>query len=184
MAKLNVFNFITLNGFYKGPNEDISWHKHGSEENEFAGDMLQFDSVLLFGRVTYQMMASYWPTPFAMENDPVVAEGMNKAEKIVFSKTLKNATWQNTKILGGDLAEEVKSLKQISAKSLSVLGSGSIVTQLAEAGLIDEYQIMIDPVAIGKGTPIFNNIKHQLDLKLIDTKTFKSGVVMLTYLPA
>ncbi|MCO4292530.1 dihydrofolate reductase family protein [Solitalea sp. MAHUQ-68] len=183
MAKLNIFNFITLNGFYKGPNEDINWHKHGSEENEFAGDMLQFDSVLLFGRVTYEMMASYWPTPFAMENDPVVSEGMNKAEKIVFSKTLKNAAWENTKILSGDLVEEVKSLKQASSKSLTVLGSGSIVSQLAEAGLIDEYQIMIDPVAIGNGIPIFNNVKHQLDLKLIDTKTFKSGVVMLTYQP-
>lgn len=89
MRKLTAYNFLTLNGFYKGPGNDTSWHKHGSEENEYASQSLKSENILLFGRVTYELMASYWPTPFAIENDPNVAAGMNNAQKIVFSTTLK-----------------------------------------------------------------------------------------------
>ena len=89
MNKLIAFNFITLNGYFKGPNGDIGWHRHGAEENEYAAEMLKFGSTLLFGRVTYEMMASYWPTPVAVKNDPIVAVKMNNANKIVFSRTLK-----------------------------------------------------------------------------------------------
>ena len=183
MRKLIVFNFVTLNGYFKGPNEDISWHRHGAEENEFAAGNLKSGATLLFGRVTYKMMASYWPTPMAMENDPTVAEGMNNADKIVFSRTLKNAGWNNTRILKENIFAEIKKLKAMPAKDMVILGSGSIATQFAEQGLIDEYQIMIDPVVIEEGTPIFKNIKHKPDLKLTDTKTFKSGVVLLSYEP-
>lgn len=184
MRKLLAFNFITLNGFYKGPNEDINWHRHGKEENEFAANNMKSDgATLLFGRVTYEMMASYWPTSMALENDAAVAKGMNKAEKIVFSRTLKKVSWNNTSLVKGDMVEEVKKMKQMPGKDMVVLGSGSIVTQLTDAGLIDEYQLMIDPVALGKGTPIFKNLKHPLDLKLISTKNFKSGVVLLCYQP-
>jgi dihydrofolate reductase len=112
MGKLSVFNFITLNGFYKGPNNDISWHRHGAEENEFASEGLKSGSILLFGRVTYEMMAGYWPTPLAAQNDPSTAEGMNNSEKIVFSRTLKNAKWNNTRIISVNLIEEVKKLKK------------------------------------------------------------------------
>ena len=106
MRKLTMYNFITLNGFYKGLNEDISWHRHGGEEEGFSVDSLQQDNILLFGRVTYQMMASFWPTPMAMESMPDVATGMNNAEKIVFSNSLDNAEWQNTTIINGDIVEE------------------------------------------------------------------------------
>ena len=146
MGKLSVFNFITLNGFYKGTNNDISWHRHGTEENEFASEGLKSDSMLLFGRVTYQMMAGYWPTPMAAQNDPTVAEGMNSSEKIVFTRTLKKAEWNNTRIISDNVIEEVKKLKK-NGKDMTILGSGSIVTLFAEHGLIDEYQIMVDPVA-------------------------------------
>ena len=113
-------------------------------------------------------------------NDPLIAEGMNNAEKIVFSKTLSNADWKNTRIVNDNILEQVKKLKAADG-DLTILGSGSIVTQLAENGLIDEYQLMIDPVAIGQGTPLFKNINHQLDLKLVDSRTFKSGVILLRY---
>jgi dihydrofolate reductase len=182
MAKLNVFNFITLNGFYKGPNGDISWHPHGEEEADYSKEALQSNNMLLFGRVTYEMMASYWPTPDAINNNPIVAEGMNQAEKIVFSRTSKKATWNNTRLVKDNMVEEIQQLKQ-GGKNMTLLGSGSILTQLAEQGLIDEYQFMVDPVAIAAGTPLFSGIQHQLDLALTNTRIFKSGVVLLCYKP-
>lgn len=183
MRKVIVFNFVTLNGYFEGPKRDISWHKHGAEENEYAAKMLKSGNTLLFGRVTYEMMASYWPTPNAIKNDPIVAEGMNSAEKIVFSRTLKRVEWNNTRLLKDNIDEEIKKMKQLPGKDMTLLGSGSILTQFAEQGLIDEYQIMVDPVALGDDTPIFKNIKHKLDLELTRTRTFKSGVVLLCYQP-
>ncbi|HTB51479.1 MAG TPA: dihydrofolate reductase family protein [Ferruginibacter sp.] len=182
MSKITVFNFTTLNGYYKGAKEDISWHKHGKEENKYAEKALQSGNTLLFGRVTYQMMESFWPTPMASEMDPVVAKGMNESNKIVFSTTLKKVTWKNTTLVKTDLVTEVKKLKKL-PQDITILGSGSIITQLAEHGLIDEYQVMIDPVALGKGEPMFKGLKHPLNLKLIDSKIFKSGVVLLCYKP-
>jgi dihydrofolate reductase len=181
MRKLGVFNFVTLNGYFKGPNGDIGWHQHGGEETEYAMEGLRSGSTLLFGRVTYQMMASYWPTPNAIKNDPAVAEGMNNADKIVFSKTLKKAEWKNTKLIRDNIIEEIRKLKLTPGNDLTLLGSGSILTQLADHGLIDEYQFMVDPLVLGDGTSIFKNLKHQLNLKLNNSRVFKSGTVLLSY---
>ncbi len=183
MRKISAFNFISLNGYFKGPQGDISWHKHGPEENAYAVERLKAGNILLFGRITYELMASYWPTAYAVENDPLVAEGMNNADKIVFSRTLKKVEWKNTKLVRDKIEEEVQNMKQMPGKDMTLLGSGTIVTRFAERGLIDEYQIMVDPVVLGTGTPIFSNIKHRLNLKLTATKTFKSGVVLLSYQP-
>ena len=174
---------MTLNGYFKGPNEDISWHRHGQEESEYAAEGAKSESILLFGRKTYEMMASYWPTPMAAHNDPEVAEGMNKSEKIVFSTTLKKTEWKNTRLIKNDIIAEIRKLKKTAGKDMVILGSGSIVTQFAKAGIIDNYQFMIDPVALGDGVSIFKGITTKLDLKLTDTKTFKSGVVLLCYQP-
>jgi dihydrofolate reductase len=119
-----------------------------------------------------------------MQHDPIVAEGMNKADKIVFSRTLKKAGWNNTRLVKDNIVEEIMKMKRMPGKDMTLLGSGSIVTLFAEQGLIDEYQVMVDPVVLGRGTPIFKGIKHKLDLKLIATRTFKSGVVLLSYQPA
>jgi dihydrofolate reductase len=183
MRKLSVFNFITLNGYFKGINEDISWHRHGDEESAFASEGAQTQSVLLFGRKTYEMMASYWPTPQAMKDAPAVADGMNKSEKIVFSKTLTAATWKNTRLVKDNIVEEVRKLKQTAGNDLTVLGSGSIITQFAAAGLIDDFQFMVDPVVLGEGSTMFQGLPEKLDLKLTQTKSFKSGVVLLCYKP-
>jgi len=183
MRKINAYNFLTLNGFFKGLNGDLSWHRHGGEEAEFAKEGASSQSVLLFGRVTYEMMASYWPTPMAMEQNPGVAEGMNASEKIVFSNTIKKADWSNTMVIGGDIIEEMKKLKQTPGNDMTILGSGSIISQFTDHGLIDTYQLMVDPVALPEGTPIFNGIRQKLDLKLIDSRVFKSGVILLTYEP-
>jgi dihydrofolate reductase len=109
---------------------------------------------------------------------------MNKADKIVFSRTLKKAGWNNTRLVEDNIVEEIMKMKRMPGKDMTLLGSGSIVTLFAEQGLIDEYQVMVDPVVLGRGTPIFKGIKHKLDLKLIATRTFKSGVVLLSYQPA
>lgn len=184
MRKLTAFDFISLNGFYKGPNEDISWHRHGEEESAYSVEMMASNNILLFGRVTYEMMASYWPTPMAIEQNPEVADGMCRADKIVFSGTLNQAGWQNTILVKADMLAEVKRMKHTPGKDMTLLGSGNILTQLAEAGLIDEYQLMIDPVVLNEGVPIFSNIKHRLRFKLTGSRIFKSGTVVLSYQPA
>lgn len=183
MGMLSSFQFLTLNGYFKGPGNDISWHQHGDEESDFAAEGAQSGSILLFGRITYEMMASFWPTPEARQTMPEVAEGMNKSEKIVFSRTLQKAEWNNTRIIRDNIEAEVKKLKKESGKDLTILGSGSILTQLAAAGLVDVYQVMIDPVALGDGTPYLSGLPHKLDLQLTETRAFKSGVVLLSYQP-
>ncbi|RPD42888.1 dihydrofolate reductase family protein [Chitinophaga barathri] len=185
MGKLSVFNFLTLNGFYEGKEKgDVSWHTHqpGGEEGEYAAEGAGSGSVLVFGRVTYEMMAGWWPTPMAMETMPDIAKGMNRSEKIVISHSLTRADWENTRIIKDNIGEEIKKLKK--DKSLTILGSGSIVTQLSDLGLIDQYQLMIDPVALGEGRSIFTGMQKKLDLKLVDHRVFKSGTVLLTYEPA
>lgn len=183
MGKLIVFDFITLNGYYKGPGEDINWHVHGGEEAEFSKENFEGDGrILLFGRTTFEMMKAFWPTKEAAAAFPEVAKGMNSSEKIVFSRTLKKTDWVNSRI-SASLLEEVKKLKRSSDKNLVLLGSGNILTQLANEGLIDEYQIMLDPVAIGQGTSLFQDVKHRIALKLIKSRVFKSGVILLYYEP-
>jgi dihydrofolate reductase len=183
MPKLSCFNFVSLNGFYKGLREDISWHRHGEEEAQFSAENAQKESILLFGRVTYEMMYSFWSTEQAMAMMPQVAEGMNRSEKIVFSRTLEKAEWNNARVVQHDIYSEVRKLKENGTKDMTILGSGSIVSQLADHGLIDLYSIMLDPVAIPYGSSIFHGISKKLDLRLIGTRTFESGVVLLNYEP-
>jgi dihydrofolate reductase len=183
MGKLTSFQFLTLNGFYKGDNNDISWHRHGGEESDFAAAGAQSDSILLFGRTTYEMMASFWPTPQAEQTIPEVAKGMNQSEKIVFSRTLQKADWNNTRVISDNIAAEVKKLKKESPKDMTILGSGSILTELTAAGLVDEFQFMIDPVALGSGAAVLSGLSQKLDLELISHRVFSSGVVLLSYRP-
>jgi dihydrofolate reductase len=184
LRKLTAYNFLTLNGFFKGPNEDISWHRHGQEEAQFSEEALsQNDNILLFGRKTYEMMASFWPTPEAKELFPKVAEGMNRAEKIVFSTSPFAPQWENTQAISGDIVEKIREMKESPGKDMTTLGSGSIISLFADHGLIDEYQFMIDPVGLPDGTPLFKDTKQKLDLRLTGSRVFNSGVVMLTYQP-
>lgn len=184
MSKLSVFNFISLNGYFKGPGGDTSWHRHGEEENAYSHEMLATESTLLFGRKTYEMMQQFWPTPAGEAYDPLTAKGMNKAEKIVCSNTLAQADWQNTRIIKGDIVAQVKAMKNTAGKDMAILGSGSIVSLFAGQGLIDEYQLMIDPVALPAGTTLFKGITRPLALRLIDTRVFESGTIVLRYEPA
>lgn len=181
MTTLSAFIFTTLNGYTHGVDGDISWHVHGEEENEYASKSLSSGNTLIFGRKTYELMASYWPTSMAIEQDPELANQMNQATKIVCSNTLTTVDWQHTQILSGDIFEHIRTLKKTSATNLTVLGSNTLVTQLAERGLLDELQLMIDPVAIEKGVSLFTGLNHPLSLSLQHTRIMKSGVLLLSY---
>lgn len=184
MGKLSSFTFITLNGFYKGANESIDWHQHGEEEGEFSKEGANSGSILLFGRKTYEMMSSFWPTDMAAQSFPEVAVGMNAAEKIVLSTSLATAEWNNSRIIRKNAMDEIKQLKAQASKDITVLGSGDVLKQLAENDLVDEFQVMIDPVVIAEGATLFNGIINEKSLMLKSSRVFKSGSVLLTYTPA
>jgi dihydrofolate reductase len=174
---------MTLDGYIAGENGDISWHNVDEEFQELAISASNSGNTLLFGRITYELMAGFWPTAEAIKADPIVAAGMNKAEKIVFSRTLKSPDWNNTRLVKDDMLGEVRRLKAGSGKDLAVLGSGSIVSQLAGEGLIDEYQVLLNPVVLGKGKTMFEGVRDRLTLKLTKTRVFGNGNVLLHYEP-
>ena len=184
MRKLSVFSQVTLDGYFAGVNGDISWaHKDSkdAEWNAFVANNAKSGGPLLFGRITYEMMASYWPTPSAMQNDPVVAERMNNLQKVVFSRSLSKVSWNNTKLVRADIAAEIRKMKQEPGEDMAILGSGTLVSQLAQEGLIDDYQIVVNPIVLGQGRTLFEGAKKPLTLKLTTTRTFKNGNVLLCY---
>lgn len=184
MRKLLVFNSVTADGYFTDTNGDMNWaHQQDPEWDEFVAGNAKSGGELLFGRVTYEMMASWWPTPMAAKQFPAVAEGMNKAPKVVFSRTMDQATWENTRLIKGNLAEEVRKLKEEAGDHLVIMGSGSIISQLAGENLIDEYQMVVNPIVLGAGRTMFDGLKERLNLKLTNSRTFKNGNVLLCYEP-
>jgi dihydrofolate reductase len=176
---------VTLDGYFAAVNGDISWARKDNKDaewNAFVAGNANAGGVLLFGRITYELMAGYWPTRFAIENDPVVAERMNNLPKVVFSRTLGKPSWNNTKLIKDGMAAEIRKMKQ-AGEDMAILGSGSIVSQLTEEGLIDEYQIVVNPVVLGNGRTMFDGIKEKLPLKLARTRAFANGNVLLCYEP-
>jgi dihydrofolate reductase len=187
MRKLIVFNHVSLDGYFVGANSDFSWAHKGNDDAEYSAFVAENASgggQLLFGRVTYELMASYWPTPIADQHNPAVAKGMNSMSKVVFSRTLNQASWNNTRLVKGDLVSEIRKMKDEPGPGMAILGSGSIVSQLAPEHLIDEYQMMVDPVVLGRGRTMFDGVKVALCLKLTKTRTFGNGKVYLCYEPA
>jgi dihydrofolate reductase len=183
MRKVLFFMMTSLNGFYERGRWEIDWHNVDDEFSDFAIEQLNAVDTLLFGRVTYEGMASYWPTPAASDDSPVIAEKMNSLPKIVFSKTLDAVAWNNTRLVRDDAAEEVAKLKEQAGKDVIVMGSSDLAVSLAERGLIDEFRIMVNPILLGEGKPVFKGLHGDVRLKLLQTRTFKSGNVLLTYAP-
>jgi dihydrofolate reductase len=184
MQKLIVFNSVSLDGFFVDHNGDMRWSYNKSAEfDAFVEGNAKGGGTLLFGRKTYDLMASFWPTPMAAQAYPVVAERMNNLPKVVFSRTMDKATWNNTKLLKGDIASEIRRMKQESGVGMAIMGSGSIVPQLAQEGLIDEYQVVVVPVVLGKGRTMFEGLDGTLSLRLTKTKAFDNGNVLLCYEP-
>lgn len=185
MRKVHVFNNVSLDGFFVDATGDMSWaHRHDDEWNAFASSNASGSGELLFGRVTYEMMAAFWPTPEAARLLPDVAAGMNAMRKIVFSRTLDTAGWHNTTVLKGDPATEVRELKRQPGPDMVILGSGSLVSQLTAARLIDEYQIVLNPVVLGAGRTLFERVPDRVRLELTRTRSFQNGNVVLWYEPA
>lgn len=184
MRQLIVFNQVTLDGFFTDPNGDMSWaHKTDPEWSEFTTTNASGGGVLLFGRVTYQMMASFWPTPAALQSMPEVARQMNSLPKVVFSKTLDQATWNNTTLMKGDIAAETRKLKNTPGDAMVIMGSGTIVSQWSQERLIDEYQVVVNPLVLGNGRTMFEGVADRLQLRLIRTRTFGNGNILLCYEP-
>jgi dihydrofolate reductase len=182
--RLIVFNQVTLDGYFSGEDGDLSWAHHSPgdvEWNTFVSGNMSGEGTLLFGRKTYEMMAGFWPTPMAEQFDPVMARQMNEFKKVVFSKTLNNVSWENTKLIKGDLITEISKLKQERGDDLVILGSGSIVNQLVQVGLIDEIQIVLFPIAIGKGRTMFNDVAKPINFKTKSCRTFKNGNIFICY---
>ena len=185
MRKIVVFNHVTLDGFFTDPKGDMSFaHRNDDPEwNEFVASNAQGGGELLFGRVTYDMMSSFWPTPRAIEMMPEVAERMNNLPKVVFSRTRDKATWNNTKLIKGNLGAEVRKLKQQPGDDMVIMGSGTIVAQLTQERVIDVYQIIVNPVVLGKGRTLFEGVQGQPSLVLKQTRRFGNGNVLLEYEP-
>jgi dihydrofolate reductase len=185
MRKLIVFNQISLDGYFVDPRGDMSWAHNARidpEFNAFVEGNAKGGGELVFGRITYDLMVSYWPTPTAAKNDPVVAERMNSLPKVVFSRSLAKAAWNNTRIVKGDLAAEVGKLKAEQGPGMVIMGSGTIVSKLAQADMIDEYQFVVIPIVLGGGRSLFEGSKR-LDLTLRESRSFANGNVFLSYAP-
>ncbi len=180
MRKIIVFENLTLDRFMAGPRGEFDWAISDDEVTQNSLQGQDTVDMLLFGRITYDIMASFWPTPAGKSANPVFATALNNTLKIVFSRTLKQAEWEHTEVMGELTQEAILQLKQQPGNAMMIFGSGTIVSQLANLGLIDEYHLMVNPVMLGNGLPLF---KDRMHLKLVNTKTFRNGIVLLQYQP-
>lgn len=185
MARLISFLNVSIDGCYADAKGDMGFAHHDDAEiKAFTIENAKRGGMLLFGRVTYELMLQYWPTPLAAKHDPLVAERMNAMPKVVFSRTLKNADWQNTRLVADDVASEIRKLKRESPLDMATLGSGRLVAALAAENLVDEYQLLVNPVILGDGKRVFAGVGGTPSLALRGTRAFKNGCVLLTYEPA
>ncbi len=181
MRKIFLFMMISLDGFFEGPDHELDWHNVDAEFNEFAAEQLNEVDTLLFGWRTYELMAGYWPAEPAKGDSPVIAEKMNALPKIAFSRKERKVEWQNTRLITGNVGGEIKKLKNQSGKNIAILGSSNLCVSLIQMGLIDEFRIMVNPVVLGRGHTLLNCLHDKLNLKLLKTRTFNSGNVLLYY---
>lgn len=183
MRKIIVSNYITIDGFFAGPNGELDWFVWDEEMSKFSTDQLRTVDTILLGRITYQLFADYWPTPTAYKENPIIVPMMNDLRKIVFSRTLDSAEWNNSKVVKENIAEEISKLKQQPGKDMVIFGSGVIVSGFAKLGLIDLYRLIVNPVVLGSGKPLFKGLNDKLKLKLLNAKMFSGGNVILEYKP-
>jgi dihydrofolate reductase len=184
LRPLSVFNQVSLDGYFVDGQGDMSWaHKAPDDQewNEFVAGNASGGGVLVFGRITYQMMASFWPTEMALQVNPVVARQMSALQKVVFSRTLDRVEWENTTLVKGDLPGTIRRMKGEEGPDMVILGSGTLVAQLAQEGLIDEYQLVVNPIVLGSGRTLFEGQPQKLPLRLTKSRAFGNGNVLLCY---
>lgn len=184
MRKVVMFNFVSMDGYFAGVDGDITWHPVDKEFDSFAGEFItQFDAAL-FGRITYDLFADYWPTavddPNTSPEDRAIAKALNDMTKIVVSSTEPKTGWQGTEWWPDITAQKVTELKQQDGKNIVIYGSGTIVKQLTDIGVIDEYHVIVGPLVLGAGKLLFEGVQPR-QLELMNTKTFASGNVLLSY---
>lgn len=182
MRKLIMWNMVTLDGFFEGAHSwDLDFHElgWGEELQRFSNEQMSKADLVLYGRVTYEGMAKYWPTAKGE-----TAERMNAIQKVVFSRTLTSADWANTRLVGTEAADEVARLKQEPGKDILVFGSADLCASLMRAGLIDEYRIGLNPVVLGQGRPLFAPGTDRSTLRLLEARPLQTGCVLLRYAPA
>ena len=176
---------VSLDGYFEGEGHDLSWHNVDAEFNEYAIEQTKSVRTFLYGRRTYELMASYWPTEGSRTDDPIVANLMNTIPKIVFSKTIKDLPkiehWENAALKNEINKSEIEKLKQESEKDIAIYGSNQLCVEMMKLGLVDEFRIMVNPIAIGKGTRLFQGLTEKYNFKLQSSKQFKSGNVLLVY---
>jgi len=180
MAKLIMWNLTTLDGYVEGPGRDISWHNDvwGEELERISIEQGNAAGALMFGRITYELMAGHWPTASGE-----VADFMNALPKFVFSRTLETSAWNNTKVFGADVPATVAQLKRETAKDIYLFGSADLASTLIAHRLIDEFRIGVAPVLLGQGTPLFKQSSESHKLKLLDARALSVGAVILRYAP-
>lgn len=181
MRRLRVFESISIDGYFCDAHGGMQWAHEGARDPEldaWVSSNASSGGELLFGRVTYEQMVAFWPTPQAAAAMPAVAKGMNAATKWVASRSLAKVEWSGAQLLDGDLVMAVRALKAKDGPGIAVLGSGSVAAQLGAAGLVDEYQFVIVPIALGAGRTVFGTEQR---LKLQYSRTFKNGRVVVTY---
>lgn len=178
MRRLIMWNMVTLDGMFEGPGRDISWFVFDDELEKYIIETQAAADTLLFGRVTYQLMADYWP-----KAEGTIAEFMNRVPKIVFSRTLAGVDWANTTLVRDNAADEIARIKRQPGKDIFVFGSADFSQTPMRHGLVDEYRFGVNPVVLGRGTPFFKGGEPQTELKLIETRPLNSGVVILHYEP-
>ena len=178
MRKLLWQMMMSLDGFMEGPNRELDWHVTGEEFGRYVRDMEKTIDTIVFGRVTYQMMASYWPSSKEPE-----APMMNDLPKVVFSRTLDKVEWKNSRLATGGVEEEMARLKRQPGKDIALIGSSDLASTFVRLGLIDEIRIFVNPVVLGRGNPMFKNVDRTA-LTLLKAQPFRSGNVLLYYRPA
>lgn len=185
MHKISVFNHMTADGFFAGPNGEIDWFQavHDDEWNRYAQEHIDLSrNTLMFGHTTYEMMKNWWPTSAARQMDPEMAGVMNNSPKIVFSKRLRSAAdesnWKNIRVFHEIDSEEIRHLKR--EENITILGSRTIVQQLASLDLIDEYSLVLVPIILGEGKPLFKGF-GKTNLRLVEQRAFENGIVLLRY---
>ncbi|HKA89096.1 MAG TPA: dihydrofolate reductase family protein [Haliangiales bacterium] len=180
MRKLFWQQMASLDGFMEGPNRELDWFVTDDEFGRYVADMGTTIDTIVFGRVTWQMMASYWPKSTEPE-----APMMNELPKVVFSKTLKKLDeWQGSRLAKGTVDDEINALKRQPGKDIAMFGSSDLASTLLRHRLLDEIRIFVNPVVLGRGHPLFKDVKEKLSLELVSARPFRSGNVLVIYRPA
>ncbi|MEZ4945885.1 MAG: dihydrofolate reductase family protein [Cyclobacteriaceae bacterium] len=185
MRKIISFMHLSLDGFVAGPNGEMDWIKVDEEIFNHVGKRISEGDAALYGRVTYQMMESYWPTaadkPNATQHDIEHSKWYSKVHKVVLSRTMNEAGLTNTTIISDNLPERINKIKQQSGEDILLFGSPTATHSLMQQNLIDGYWLFVNPIILGHGIPLFKNIKDKIKLQLLTTRQFSSGVTELSY---